>query len=165
MSRNVAASRNRRKRRIVSGTGILLLAAAGASLDPAIVAPFGPLASQPERIGATFTRCGRGRAFACVVDGDTIRFGQRRVRIVGIDAPEIASPACAGESALGQRAADRLVVLLNQGPFDMTAHRFNSTDKYGRDLMVLTRGGQSIGGILIDESLAHRYVGMKRSWC
>ncbi|QNN64669.1 thermonuclease family protein [Sphingomonas rhizophila] len=142
-----------------------LLAVAGASLDPAIVAPFGPLASQPERVEANFTRCGRGRGFACVVDGDTVRLGGRRVRIVGIDAPEIVHPQCPGEAALGQRAADRLVVLLNRGPFDMTAHRFNRTDKYGRDLMLLTRGETSIGQSLIDEGLAHRYLGMKRGWC
>jgi hypothetical protein len=30
---------------------------------------------------------------------------------------------------------------------------------------VIRRGDQSIGRQLIDEGLAHRYIGSKRSWC
>ena len=47
----------------------------------------------------------------------------------------------------------------------MTAHRFNRSDQYGRELMDVRRDGRSLGGQLIEEGLAHRYVGMKRSWC
>jgi endonuclease YncB( thermonuclease family) len=157
--------RRRWQRRLVSGLAAALLAIVGAAFDPAIIAPFGPLAIAPESVSATFTRCGRGRGFACVIDGDTIKMGSRRVRIVGIDAPELAHPSCAAERALAERSARRLLVLLNQGPFNMTAHRFNRTDQYGRDLMVFTRDGRSIGQQLIDEGMAHRYVGMKQGWC
>jgi endonuclease YncB( thermonuclease family) len=55
--------------------------------------------------------------------------------------------------------------MLNKGPFDMVAHRLHPQDRNGRDLMVLERNGVSIGGQLIDEGLAHRYIGSKRSWC
>lgn len=160
------AQQRRNRRRGLTIIGVLALALAGAALDPSIMLPWGPLARSPERIGATFSRCGQGqRSFACVVDGDTLRLGNRRVRIVGIDAPELASPACPAERALAERAADRLTALLDAGPFDMIAHRFNAADQYGRDLMMLTRGDRSIGQQLIDEGLAHRYMGMKLSWC
>lgn len=147
--------------------GLLLvpvLALAGAFLDPSLIAPFGPLAAR-ELVTATFTRCGPGRGVACVIDGDTFKLGDRKVRIIGIDAPELVGPHCPQEAALARRSADRLLVLLNQGPFDMVAHRLQRRDRHGRDLMVLERNGVSIGGQLIDEGLAHRYFGAKRSWC
>jgi micrococcal nuclease len=141
-----------------------LLLLGGALLDPSLIEPIGPLAAT-ERVSATFTPCGPGRGSACIIDGDTFKLGDRKIRITGIDAPELHEPRCPAEGALGQRAADRLLVLLNQGPFDMVAHRLQRQDRHGRDLMVIRRGDQSIGGQLIDEGLAHRYIGSKRGWC
>jgi endonuclease YncB( thermonuclease family) len=141
-----------------------LLALVGALFDPSLIAPFGPLAAR-EQVTATFTRCGPGRGVACVIDGDTFKLGDRKIRITGIDAPELTEPRCPAEAALARRSADRLLVLLNQGPFDMVAHRLQREDRHGRDLMVLERNGTSVGGQLIDEGLAHRYIGSKRSWC
>ena len=137
----------------------------GALFNPAYIRPFGPFAAQPERVTATFTPCGLGRGPTCVVDGDTFKIGARKIRIIGIDAPEVASPLCPAEAALARRSADRLKTLLNQGPFEMVAHRFNRTDKYGRDLMDVSRGGASIGDRLIAEGFAHRYILSKGSWC
>ena len=141
-----------------------MLALGGALLDPSLIAPFGPLAAT-ERVTATFTPCGPGQGPACVIDGDTFKLGNRKIRITGIDAPELAEPRCPAEAALARHAADRLLALLDQGPFDMVAHRLQRQDRHGRDLMVLERNGVSIGGQLIDEGLAHRYIGSKRSWC
>jgi len=141
-----------------------LLALGGALLDPSLIAPFGPLAAT-EQVAATFTPCGPGRDVACVVDGDTFKLGDRTIRITGIDAPELAAPRCPEEAVLARRSADRLLVLLDQGPFDMIAHRLQRQDRLGRDLMVIKRNGVSIGRQLIDEGLAHRYIGSKWSWC
>ena len=141
-----------------------LLLIGGALLDPSLIAPFGPLAAT-ERVSATFTPCGPGRGSACVIDGDTFKLGDRKIRIIGIDAPELASPRCQTEAELARRASDRLLQLLNQGPFDMVAHRLQREDRNGRDLMVIRRGGVSIGATLMEEGLAHRYIGSKRSWC
>ena len=138
---------------------------AGALLDPSLIAPVGPLAAAPERVSTSFTPCGPGRGPACVIDGDTFKLGDRKVRITGIDAPELLAPQCPGEEALARRSADRLLELLNKGAFEMIAHRLQRRDRHGRDLMVLKRDGQSIGRILIDEGLAHRYIGSKWSWC
>ena len=157
--------RRKRGRAVKSALLIALLALAGALLDPAIIPPVGPIATRPERIEAIFTRCGRGRSMACVVDGDTFRLGQRRVRLVGIDAPELKGARCAAERALGERAADRLLALVNQGDFDLVGHRFHDRDNHGRDLRVARRGDVSFGDVLTDEGLARPYFGPKQSWC
>src|SRR5687767_4235397 len=90
------------------------------AMDPALVEPVGFLATNPERIDETFTRCGRGRGHACVIDGDTLKLGQRKIRIIGIDAPEVSAPQCAAEAAKGEQATAKLQELLNRGPFEMT---------------------------------------------
>jgi endonuclease YncB( thermonuclease family) len=38
-------------------------------------------------------------------------------------------------------------------------------DRYGRKLRILTRGGQSLGELLVEEGLARYYEGGRRSWC
>jgi micrococcal nuclease len=144
---------------------IPLLILAGGLLDPKLIGPFGPLAAPSELVATTFTACGPGQGPACVVDGDTFNLGDRRIRITGIDAPELSEPKCPLEAALARKSADRLLELLNEGRFEMIAHRLQTQDRHGRYLMVIRRNGQSIGGQLIGEGLAHRYIGSKRSWC
>src|SRR5687768_10642996 len=51
------------------------------AMDPALIEPVGLLATDPDRINEKFTCCGRGRGHACVIDGDTIKLGQRKIRI------------------------------------------------------------------------------------
>lgn len=142
---------------------ILLLA--GALLDPRLIGPVGPLAAPAEVVSATFTPCGPARGPACVIDGDTFKLGDRKIRILGIDAPELAAPQCAAEAALARKAADRLRTLLNEGAFEMVGHRLQREDRYGRALMLIRRDGKSIGRQMMDEGLAHRYIGSKFSWC
>ena len=165
LNRNAAPLRTSRKNVLRSLWLVPLLLIAGALLNPAYIRPFGPFAAQPERVTATFAVCGPGRGEACVADGDTFRLGVRRIRITGIDAPELSTPLCPREAALARRSADRLRALLNAGPFEMQAHRFHRIDNYGRELMDINRGGVSIGDQLIAEGLAHRYIMSKEGWC
>ena len=150
--------------------GAILLSIWPAS-DPALIEPPTLLSTAPEKVSANFTRCGRGRGFACVVDGDTFRLGQRRIRIIGIDAPETHPARCAEEARLGERATRELEVLLSAGPFEMRGWAHNRRDRYGRELMAVERrlpGGrvQSIGAELREMGLARRYDGGFRSgWC
>lgn len=118
----------------------------------------------PERVAERFTRCGAGSGYACVVDGDSFRLSQRRIRIRGIDAPE-REGACPAETALAERSAARLTELLNAGPFTMTTVGRDERDQYGRELRVLTRNGRSIGEAMVAAGLAHDYRGRKTSWC
>lgn len=118
----------------------------------------------PERVAEWFTRCGAGASRACVVDGDSFRLGDRRIRIRGIDAPEIEG-GCAAETELARRSADRLTELLNRGSFIMNATGGDERDRYGRELRTLTRDGRSIGEAMVKAGLAHDYRGSKSGWC
>lgn len=52
-----------------------------------------------------------GRGVCTVIDGDTIRCGAERVRIMGLDAPEIRA-RCTAEYRLAVQARARLSVLI-----------------------------------------------------
>ena len=114
---------------------------------------------------ARFVNCG-GQAYAfCVVDGDTIRFEGEKIRISDIDTPEVFSPQCASEAALGHRATQRMQELLNQGEVTLVRSGSRDVDRYGRKLRVVQRNGQSLGEILVAEGLARRWDGARRNWC
>lgn len=146
----------------------LLLAWAG--LDPALVDPPAFLSSTPERVDQRFTRCGPGRGHACVIDGDTFKLGQRKIRIIGIDAPEVHGQ-CARETELAEQATAALQQNLNRGPFEMVAPITRSQDRYGRDLRTLRRqradgSHDSIAAQMRETGLARRYLGgFKLGWC
>ncbi len=150
--------------------GILASAYVGAG-DPALVEPPGFLSSAPQQVSATFTRCGLGRSWACVIDGDTFKLGERKVRIIGIDAPETHPPRCAEEARLGELATAKLQQLLNERPFEMVAPLYRATDRYGRDLRVVRRkladgSYQNMAEEMRKSGLARRYLGGFRSgWC
>ena len=139
--------------------------------DPALIEPPDMLASEPETIPGPFTLCGRGGAANCVIDGDTIRIGQRSVRLIGIDAPEIADARCESEAVAGRKARDGLQKLLNAGPVEMVGRIDEPTDKYGRELRALRRVGpngetDSIAGRLLDAGLVREYRGgTRQGWC
>src|SRR3546814_2695242 len=77
----------------------------------------------------------------CVVDGDTCWFAGEKYRIADIDTPETHPPRCAEEARLGAAATGRLRDWLNAGAFSLEAIDRNS-DRYGRKLRVVTRGGE-----------------------
>jgi endonuclease YncB( thermonuclease family) len=116
-------------------------------------------------IEATFTRCVAGGGYNCVIDGDTVIVEGVRVRVEGIDAPETHPPRCASEAALGERATQRLIALMNQGPVALVNDGGRDEDRYGRKLRHLMQNGQSLGDQLIREGLARPWTGRKLPWC
>ncbi|WP_259669736.1 MULTISPECIES: thermonuclease family protein [unclassified Rhizobium] len=112
-----------------------------------------------------FEKCTGGRRISCVIDGDTLWIGGTKVRIADIDAPEISEPKCASELALGNRATERLIELVNQGPFELQAWPDRDKDRYGRSLRVLVRNRHSLGDILVSEGLARTWTGRREPWC
>lgn len=100
----------------------------------------------------------------CVVDGDTFWLNGQKIRIADIDTPKINPPRCAAEGERGNRAKVRLLELLNAGPFTLdTIDR--DEDRYGRKLRVVTRGGRSLGDMLVSEGLARTWSGRREPWC
>jgi micrococcal nuclease len=139
------------------------------AVDPALVEPPGFLSTDPERVDERFTRCGPGRGHACVVDGDTFKLGVRKIRIIGIDAPEVHA-RCPEEARMAEAATVELQRLLNQGPFRMSGRIDDMKDRFGRDLRTLSRirrdgTEQSIADDMRASGLARRYLGYKSGWC
>lgn len=117
-----------------------------------------------QTISASFSICRGAVRITCVVDGDTFWLDGIKYRISDIDTPEISGPKCAWERELGGRAKCRLQKLLNDGPFALS-RGLRDEDKYGRKLRTVHRDGRSLGETLVDEGLAHRWIGRKQSWC
>ena len=113
---------------------------------------------------ASFSLCGQGARVNCVVDGDTLYYQGVKIRIADIDTPETNPPRCAEEGRLGNAATQRLLQLANAGPFTLQSID-RDEDRYGRKLRVLTRKGESLGGVLVAEGLARWYQGGRRPWC
>jgi endonuclease YncB( thermonuclease family) len=101
---------------------------------------------------------------ACrALDGDTIRCGETRVRLLGIDAPELRA-RCEAERQLAEAATERLGALLEGG----VRLSGTSEDRYGRTLAVVRNAeGEDLGALLIREGLARPYHGRgpREGWC
>ena len=100
------------------------------------------------------------------VDGDTVKRGKIRTRLMKYDTPEIGRRAkCPEEHELGLRAKARLDGLLMGSRWQMVYSK--RRDVHGRDLALLTVDGQDVAAIMIAEGLARPYTGRKkrRGWC
>lgn len=105
---------------------------------------------------AAFVAC----ATPAVHDGDTIRCGRERVRLVNIDAPELPdSPKCNDRRAasawcdyqLGYQSRDALARLIASGPVMIERTGF---DLYGRTLAHVVVNGVDAGQYLVTMRLA-----------
>lgn len=115
---------------------------------------------------ARFALCSGAVRMTCVVDGDTIWYRGEKIRLADLDTPEVFSPGCAQEAALGRRATARMQALLNAGPFTLEPNPDGAArDRYGRRLMLATREGESLGAVLVREGLAEAWGGPRRAWC
>ena len=113
---------------------------------------------------AAFALCAPGPRVTCVVDGDTFWLQGEKIRIADINAPETHGARCPAEQLRGDAATRRLIVLLNAGPFDLMVPT-RDRDRYGRQLRVVVRHGQSLGARLVSEGLAEPWKGRRSDWC
>lgn len=97
-----------------------------------------------------------------VHDGDTIRCGRERVRLAGIDAPEVrGSPRCEDlrkgrnpswcDYRLGERSRDALRAFLASGSIRIER---TGRDQYRRTLARVTVNGRDAGAYLVGQGLA-----------
>src|SRR5689334_3128122 len=122
-----------------------------AAVPPVLTAAATP---RVETLSGPLVLCGRTKAKTCVIDGDTLRIAGTNIRLADIDAPEIFSPKCDAEAALGDKATARLIALINTAPVALETPP-NAHDKYGRAIRLLKRDGQSLGATMVAEGLAH----------
>lgn len=115
-----------------------------------------------------------------VVDGDTVRADGALVRLVGFNAPEISSAACATERKLGVRAQQRLREIARTTSVSLQrvacacapGTEGTSRCNYGRLCGVMTSNGVDVGTVLVGEGLAVPYFcgathcpPKPRPWC
>jgi endonuclease YncB( thermonuclease family) len=153
----------RRRQHSIRRTPVLL-AVNGFALAGAVYLALTITPANRNQLATSIGLCASQGGETCVIDGDTIRLNGVKIRISDIDTPEISEPKCAREEKLGHRAKERLLILLNAGPFDVVATG-QDKDRYGRNLRELHRNGNSLGDVLVEEGLAHRWRGRKESWC
>ena len=111
---------------------------------------------------ARFEICGSGKRHTCIVDGDTVWLRGEKIRLEGIDAPELSRPGCRHEAALAAEARSQLAVILNSNRWVLTR---NGKDRYGRTLGRFHIGKGTAGGILVKAGLARVWTGRRMPWC
>lgn len=100
---------------------------------------------------------------SCLIDGDTGRDNGKKWRLISIDAPELAEPACDNEKQLALAARQRLQELLAAG---YRIRPSGHDDPNGRALVdILLPDGRDVGRILIKEGLAQRWPNRGNVWC
>ncbi|MGE0055236.1 MAG: thermonuclease family protein [Hyphomicrobium sp.] len=95
---------------------------------------------------------------ALVIDGDTLEVAGRRIRLEGIDAPEMAQ-SCQSDNGAAWRcgiAARKMVVELTRG--QTVACDPVGRDKYSRTLAICFVEGESINAALVKAGLARAFV-------
>ena len=100
---------------------------------------------------------GMGRAS----DGDSFRLGEDRIRLLGLDAPELAQACTAADGRTwpcGHAARGRMAELLAAGPADC---RPEDIDQYDRLLATCMIDGRDLGAAMVSEGLA---VSSGRYW-
>jgi len=98
-----------------------------------------------------------------VVDGDTVRLGAERIRLIGPDAPEISHPRCDREIDVANQATDRLRDLIAGQVIRIERH---GLDRYRRTLANLYRASDNaeVGELLIASRLAVRWQPGREAW-
>ena len=94
-----------------------------------------------------------------VIDGDTLHVDGKKIRLTGIDAPELSQTcrdAQAREWSCGQAAKARLIELVSRGKVACTAR---GRDRYRRTLAVCSAGGTAdLGEALVRAGYAVSYT-------
>jgi len=106
--------------------------------------------------------CGTEQLRSCVLNGNTFWYGGEFMRLVTINPPMPASPACADEASTERAATDRLVDLLNG--MEIFVFRYG-TDAEGHTLTRVLVEGKEVGETLISEHLAQPSSAANGPWC
>lgn len=80
------------------------------------------------------------------IDGDTFSYNGIKVRMAGLDAPEMGAPG-------GQEAAQHLAAMLQEGQVTLVPR---ARDVYGRTVAEVWLNGQNLADRMIAEGFARR---------
>jgi endonuclease YncB( thermonuclease family) len=113
--------------------------------------PFSPGTAAAEQI----------TGYARIIDGDTIDVGRRRIRLYGIDAPEMHQQCRRSDARdaplyhCGQDAKIALAVIIGSGPVSCEPR---DHDRYGRTVAVCSAQGSDIAREMVREGWAVAYM-------
>ena len=121
--------------------------------------------------GSAGERVALDAASIYVHDGDTIIVERQRMRLVGIDSPEVLRPRCDRERGLAFAARDRLRELLDSaGVIELALT--GDIDRYDRPLIALYADGIDVRAPMLAEGLAVEWrpgraawIERQRHWC
>jgi micrococcal nuclease len=100
--------------------------------------------AQPSTLGRIYGRRLPASQPIYTIDGDTFRLGPNRIRLRGIDTPELSEPG-------GEAARQRLMELLQQGPIRVVPY---GQDVYGRTVADVFVDGRNVAEVLRQEGYA-----------
>lgn len=95
-----------------------------------------------------------------VVDGDTINYGDLKIRMIGLDAPESNTSRYGYVECFGPQASEHLKTLLKDAK-ELTIEKDSTqgeTDKYGRTLAYIFYNGTNINTKMILDGYAFEYT-------
>ncbi|MEN3148146.1 hypothetical protein ABCW43_12570 [Neorhizobium sp. IRAMC:178] len=114
---------------------------------------------------AKFYLCGSAKQDDCVVAADRFVFHGQKIRLVGIEVPDIRKPRCEAERIKASDAELRVRAFLDSGPFELVTWQGNEDEIEGHKLREVTRNGRSLADVLVNEGLAKRPGAGKGGWC
>lgn len=120
--------------------------------------------SRPVNSAASASARGDIRGYPRVRDGDGLDFGERRVRLFGVDAFELVQRcplAEKGDFACGRSAADALKKLV--GRHEVTCSE-RDRDQYGRSVAVCVADGRDLGREMVAAGWAMAYRRFSRDY-
>jgi endonuclease YncB( thermonuclease family) len=98
-----------------------------------------------------------------VIDGDTLRVGTERLRLINIDAPEMGNgAACDAERQLAEVAKQKMTEIVAGQQLQI---RREGEDRFGRTLVYVRVRGADVGEMLIRAHVAVRWQGRQHDWC
>lgn len=98
----------------------------------------------------------------CIVDGDTFWLSGEKMRLFGVDTPEM-DGRCQKERDLSQAATGHLQLLLSSGIIAITRH---GQDDFGRTLVEVDTQAGPVGPSLLARGVADRFGdGVYPNWC
>jgi endonuclease YncB( thermonuclease family) len=96
------------------------------------------------------------------LDGDTLAFATERLRLVGIDAPELRC-RCPSECDAAQAATEALRRLIEEAATVVVVR--TGIDRYGRSLGRVEADGVDVGEALVAMGHARVWTGRREPWC
>ncbi|TDK39108.1 hypothetical protein E2F50_02950 [Rhizobium deserti] len=114
---------------------------------------------------AKFYLCGTAKQDDCVMAPDRFMFHGQKIRLVGIEVPDIKKPRCESERIKASDAELRVRAFLDSGPFELVTWQGNGDEIEGHKLRDVTRNGRSLADVLVNEGLAKRPGAGKGGWC